>query len=801
MMPTPMPIVFLNLMIMPCTGLTTAYGRSLHSSRHVRTPIRLATAPTMMFDHNGACACLTHACQSNEPLMFNTSPADLLQLRWNCTVISFGDTFSIADISLGATTELSAVLERISTPGWTLFTTALVLAFGQAFESFTHAVRHRVPSSLVAVVEAILSEITTLGFMGLTVGTLQMSSADSPLGQLSQRFLGNPHELFELFENVDSSLFPITIAFVTACTVIMGTVTLQFETFRRSTQAELLQAKLTEDQEREACQGAGAVSTPEECAVARERSQSANGILLRSMAIPSTDGVRPSALSALNEFGRSAQERRAEFLRFRSRFIEQARADGFAIADDFQFGKYLARTAAEDLKTLVSIEPVQLAKVWMPLMVCELGLLAVSGGVDGDFLPSLFGLAQIPIATWSAWNYARLWSIKQALVPQLGVLHDVPPATGAPSAVIYKLLPPRYALLNGAFNAPTALDFLNVVERLFERPALSAHDRLFGPLGSGGADFYLSSMKLNLFSAVVSLAFFGGGGGAEMVDGLANLLTNICTAATMPVATSVVADTSAVAALLTGLTLLPSVGAVLLTPYTFLMFNWVTSVEGRRRTNIMESVLREQRAERFRVTLASLGALCTWADEVLDASTMQLPRRTQTDVDEAWARLVATTPPERLLDVRALFEAQDEDDSGTIGLEEVHRIVHQLGYEPTTATLATLFERMDISGDGEVNYIEFVTAIIAAPHEASHERMPVATDAEPKRSQGSRLFDFFDVDRSGAIDETEMLARLEALGFDSCGVTQLFAELTGGSERRITRIAFERYLAATSTGL
>ena len=72
----------------------------------------------------------------------------------------------------------------------------------------------------------------------------------------------------------------------------------------------------------------------------------------------------------IRELARPAAEWRAEFLRFRARFIEQSRGAraGVELPSDFAFGKYLQLTAAADLKQTVSVEPLQLVMVWAPLI-------------------------------------------------------------------------------------------------------------------------------------------------------------------------------------------------------------------------------------------------------------------------------------------------------------------------------------------------------------------------------------------------------------------------------------------------
>ena len=481
-----------------------------------------------------------------------------------------------------------SILMRMPTAGWSVAMALAVLGIGQAFESSTHAIKHAVPRSLMPVFDAILFELTSLGFTGLVISSVGAASEDSWLARVSEHYLGHASELFELFEGCDRALFPTVVAFIGACAVLVGVVNSQFEANKQATQAELLRAKLAADDERDACRDgteAGAA-----CRVARRRSNRHNGLLLESFRIPAIDGSRSAPLAGgLRALVAPPAERRAEFLRFRGRFIEQSAAVGEPLPIDFHFGKYLQCVAADNLRELVSVEPVQLVLVWLPLIVCEIVGLSLTGGVDQDFLPSLFALAQAPIGLWAAWTYVRLHHIKSLIMPQLGVLGGGAAEAGAEGGVggdtsiggrIFRLLPPPSALLGGTVRRRrTPLDALAaVVERPFGAPSAFAHEELFGALGPRGPAFYRSSLQLVLFSSIVSLAYFGGGGGGLdaachhcQLDGAA--------AVPLPAAVSAL------------LTCLPSAAAVLLTPFSFLNLNLATSVEGYRKQAVVDAVL------------------------------------------------------------------------------------------------------------------------------------------------------------------------------------------------------------------
>ena len=212
--------------------------------------------------------------------------------------------------------------------------------------------------------------------------------------------------------------------------------------------------------------------------------------------------------------------------------------------------------------------------------------------------------------------------------------------------------------------------------------------------------------------------------------------------------------------------MLPSLVAVALTPYTFINFMWATSVEGKRKQDVADAVLREQREGRFRVTLASLARLCAWIESA-------------GGVAESVERSAPLSSPS--------------------ALTAVGSIVRELGYtHVSSAGLRTLFDRMDVSGDGEISFVEFATAVLT----------PVVGDADGGASSLSSsnaaslippelyatLYAFFDTDGSNTIDENEMLHKLGALGFDLRGVSKLFDDIAGPETGVVSRGDFMRYL-------
>jgi len=424
-------------------------------------------------------------------------------------------------------------------------------------------------------------------------------------------------------------------------------------------------------------------------------------------------------------------------------------------------------------------------------------------------LPLLVGLAQLPLGVWAIWNYVRLWHIKSMLTPQLGY-YPTPTATvQGDEAPPLKLLPPKYSFLDGAFIRDSPVyNRIALLERAFSAQASNRHEEVFGMLGTNGPSFYLSSMQLALFSAVLSFAFIASGGTASFSTEVANTVASVLAgdAEQAWVYASLVPTLKTVAL---ALTLMPSVGTVLLAPFTFICYNWVTSVEALRRGSVVEGVVRVQRSERFRSTLFSLASLADWIESALSGhASMMAPglraggapvmqevrRRTDAEVQARWEVLLETEATDRLLDVRAMFDSQDIDSSGSIGIDELAVIVRELGFTPPPAALQHLFANIDTDGSGEVSFKEFATAVVPPKDGSSLTGTGSLVEAAP------RLFAFFDTDGGGTICQAEMLQKLSGLGFDQRGVGDLFQEIGdpknqgGANSRVISWTQFERYI-------
>ncbi|CAN0308005.1 unnamed protein product [Ectocarpus sp. 12 AP-2014] len=93
-----------------------------------------------------------------------------------------------------------------------------------------------------------------------------------------------------------------------------------------------------------------------------------------------------------------------------------------------------------------------------------------------------------------------------------------------------------------------------------------------------------------------------------------------------------------------------------------------------------------------------------------------------------------------------------QDGSGEIDLDELRTVMTSLGYSPTNKQLEDMMAKVDLDGNGLINFAEFVTMM---------RKCKVDTDFD---RQIREAFKFFDQDGSGAIDTKELGNIMRQLG-------------------------------------
>ncbi|XP_061684138.1 calcium-binding protein 8 isoform X2 [Syngnathoides biaculeatus] len=73
--------------------------------------------------------------------------------------------------------------------------------------------------------------------------------------------------------------------------------------------------------------------------------------------------------------------------------------------------------------------------------------------------------------------------------------------------------------------------------------------------------------------------------------------------------------------------------------------------------------------------------------------------------------VLASISVEELHEIREAFEVLDRDGNGFISKQELGMAMRSLGYMPSEVELAIIMQRLDMDGDGQVDFEEFMTIL------------------------------------------------------------------------------------------
>eukprot|EP01120_Amphizonella_sp_Union-15-10_P007553 TRINITY_DN2558_c0_g1_i1.p1 TRINITY_DN2558_c0_g1~~TRINITY_DN2558_c0_g1_i1.p1 ORF type:complete len:157 (-),score=40.84 TRINITY_DN2558_c0_g1_i1:104-574(-) len=107
---------------------------------------------------------------------------------------------------------------------------------------------------------------------------------------------------------------------------------------------------------------------------------------------------------------------------------------------------------------------------------------------------------------------------------------------------------------------------------------------------------------------------------------------------------------------------------------------------------------------------------------------------------------------ERSREFKEAFDLFDKDGNGDISENELGTVMRSLGQNPTHAELALIIKEVDVDGDGEISFPEFLKMM-------SRKQKDVQIENDIKAA-----FKIFDTDHNQFLNTKELQAAMEKLG-------------------------------------
>ena len=122
-------------------------------------------------------------------------------------------------------------------------------------------------------------------------------------------------------------------------------------------------------------------------------------------------------------------------------------------------------------------------------------------------------------------------------------------------------------------------------------------------------------------------------------------------------------------------------------------------------------------------------------------------------LDETELRLYQQMTQEQITEYKEIYDIFDSDGSGNISDQEVAQVMRTLGQNPTDEEVAELVKKIDVSGDGEIDFLEFLLMMV--------QQLKQEMNAEEELVE---VFKIFDKDGDGQINLADLVNRFAELG-------------------------------------
>mmetsp|Transcript_60043 Transcript_60043/g.142997 ORF Transcript_60043/g.142997 Transcript_60043/m.142997 type:complete len:608 (+) Transcript_60043:51-1874(+) len=150
-----------------------------------------------------------------------------------------------------------------------------------------------------------------------------------------------------------------------------------------------------------------------------------------------------------------------------------------------------------------------------------------------------------------------------------------------------------------------------------------------------------------------------------------------------------------------------------------------------------------------------------WGDnKILSLHMLNLRRRLKLSKTRSIRKQRPTVdlPPEEVIKLRACFDQLDTEKCGRIGAEQIDTALRMVGMKLRKEELDKAVAEVDVSGDGEIFWPEFLWLMSKADFNIEARFTP------ERLAELREVFDLFDHDGGGDLDKKELKAMLKTIG-------------------------------------
>ena len=131
----------------------------------------------------------------------------------------------------------------------------------------------------------------------------------------------------------------------------------------------------------------------------------------------------------------------------------------------------------------------------------------------------------------------------------------------------------------------------------------------------------------------------------------------------------------------------------------------------------------------------------------------ELPAEYLEKLDPVEQKMYKNLTLDQKQEYKEIFEIFDSDQSGSIQSEEIAQVMRTLGQNPTNEEVEAMVNNIDVDGNGEVDFDEFLILMV--------QQLKKENEAEEELVE---VFNMFDKDGDGLISVHDLVARFTELG-------------------------------------